>query len=111
MLDAQVPDENVPRAILIPIGDLMAIIQKYQTVDENGDVANSLQGIRAYFAVKVADKELPDDVTALIVAVDKHGKDIIPTSDALTDAEGSEIYDFTQPCPTQCDPESPLFVP
>ena len=111
MLDAKVPDENVPRAILIPIADLLAIIEKYSTVDENGDVVNSLKGVRAYFAVKVTDKALPDDVTALIVAVDKNGKDIIPTHEnGLGDEESSEIYDFTTPCPSECDPTSPLFV-
>lgn len=111
MIDAKVPNENIPRAILIPIDDLMAIIEKYSTIEENGDVKSTLKGVRAYFAVKVTDQELPDDVTALIVAVDKSGKDIIPTSEAITAENGSEIYDFTKPCPTECDPSSPLYVP
>jgi len=109
MLEKGGDPAGVPRAILIPISDLLAIIEKYSTVDEEGNVINSLQGVRAYFAVKATDKELADDVTALIVAVDKKGKDIIPTSDLLQ-GDGSEIYDFTKPCPTECDPESPLFV-
>lgn len=110
MVNAKVFDEAIPRAILIPINDLMAIVEKYSTVLENGDITNELQGVRAYFAVKETDTGKPNDVTALIVAVDKFGNDIIPTSDAITAEEGSEIYDFTQPCPTQCDPDSPLFV-
>jgi len=110
MLEKGGNPDGTPRAILIPINDLLAIIEKYSTVDEDGNVINSLRGVRAYFAVKATDKELADDVTALIVAVDKKGKDIIPTSDALGGEDGSEIYDFTVPCPTECDPESPLYV-
>lgn len=112
MIDAEVADEKIPRAILIPIDDLLAIIKKYSTVDEGGNIINELQGVRAYFAVKATDKELLDDVTGLIVAVDKNGRDIIPVGeDGLGDPKDSEIYDFTKPCPDSCDPTSPLFVP
>jgi hypothetical protein len=109
----QVPEANIPRAILIPIDDLMAIVEKYTIVDAEGNTHNTLSGVRAYFAVKVTDQDLDDDVTALIVAVDKQGKDIINTSKGLSgeDDEDSEIYDFTKPCPDVCDPESPLYVP
>jgi hypothetical protein len=109
----QVPETNIPRAILIPIDDLMAIVEKYTITDADGNTHNTLSGVRAYFAVKVTDMDLDDDVTALIVAVDKNGKDIINTSKGLLgeDDEDSEIYDFTRPCPDICDPESPLFVP
>lgn len=111
-LKGSMPESNIPRAILIPIEDLMAIVNKYQTVDANGDITNTLQGIRAYFAVKITDMAKPDDVTALIVAVDKEGNDIVNNPDTLADeVDGSEIYDFTKPCPDQCDPSSPLFVP
>lgn len=110
---ADVPESNIPRAILIPINDVLAIMEKYTVVDAEGQSHISLSGLRAYFAVKLADQELDDDVTALIVAVDKHGKDIINTTeDELGGGDdGSEIYDFTKPCPDVCDPESPLFVP
>ncbi len=110
MIDKGGDPSGVPRAILIPIDDLLAIVEKYSTIDAEGNVINSLKGVRAYFAVKESDKELADDVTALIVAVDKKGKDIIPTSDGLGGEDGSEIYDFTVPCPTECDPESPLYI-
>ncbi|TKC08373.1 hypothetical protein FA048_14555 [Pedobacter polaris] len=109
-MKGQIPDTNIPRAILIPISDLMAIVEKYSSLDDDGNITNSLQGVRAYFAVKLTDQQLDDDVTALIVAVDKEGKDLIPTSDELQGGD-SEIYDFTKPCPDVCDPESPLFVP
>lgn len=108
---AAIPESNIPRAILIPIADLLAIIQKYSSVDEEGNVVSKLQGVRTYFAIKATDQDLPDEVTALVVAVDKDGNDLINTKlGSGDDEEGSEIYDFTAPCPDVCDPESPLFV-
>lgn len=106
----QVPDTNIPRAILIPIDDLLAIVEKYATIDPDGNITSSLRGVRAYFAVKEGDQALPDDVTALIVPVDKAGNDIITYPNTLQGTDDSEIYDFTKPCPDVCDPESPLFV-
>ena len=106
----QVPDTNIPRAILIPIDDLLAIVEKYATIDTDGNITSSLRGVRAYFAVKESDQALPDDVTALIVPVDKAGNDIITYQNTLQGTDDSEIYDFTKPCPDVCDPESPLFV-
>ncbi|MBC7615086.1 MAG: hypothetical protein H7202_03370 [Pedobacter sp.] len=110
---AAIPESNIPRAILIPIDDLLAIIQKYTTIDDEGNVKSTLKGVRTYFAIKATDQNLTDEVTALVVAVDLQGNDIINTTSALGVGEegGSEIYDFTTPCPSECDPESPLFVP
>jgi hypothetical protein len=111
-LAASVPPEKIPRAVLIPIDDLLAIIERYSAVDENGNVHNTLQGIRAYFAVKATDKDLDNDITALIVPVNKLGNDVITTKVGVGDDEDdTEIYDFTKPCPSECDEESPLFIP
>ncbi len=107
----QVPESNIPRAILIPIADLLAIIDKYQFIDDNGVTRNELRGVRAYFAVKQGDQDLPDDVTALIVPVDLRGKDIVSDGNSLgEEGDDTDIYDFTTPCPTECDVDSPLFV-
>ncbi len=109
---AAIPESNIPRAVLIPIDDLLAIIMKYSTVDQEGNVKSTLQGVRTYFAIKKEDEDLPDEVTALVVAVDLEGNDLINTTVGLgDDGEGTEIYDFTRPCPDICDPESPLFIP
>lgn len=106
-----IPESNIPRAVLIPIDDLLSIIQKYTTVDDEGNVRSNLTGVRTYFAIKPTDRDLPDEVTALVVAVDLQGNDIINTKVGLGDeGDGTEIYDFTKPCPDVCDPESPLFV-
>ncbi|WP_316765510.1 hypothetical protein [Pedobacter frigiditerrae] len=110
-LSGSMPESNIPRAVLIPIADILQIIDKYQYVDEDGVTRNELRGVRAYFAVKQGDQDLPDDVTALIVPVDLKGNDIVKDPE-LGEGEDdkTEIYDFTKPCPDQCDPESPLFV-
>ncbi len=113
-LAKQVPENNIPRAIFIPISDLLAIINSYDIFRADGTTLNELQGVRAYFAVKESDMDLPDDVTAVIVPVDKEGKDVIYKSKGVgmgDDDDDTEIYDFTQPCPDKCDPTSPLFAP
>ena len=112
-LAGSVPEANMPRAVLIPIADILAIVNKYQTLTPKGDIVVALKGIRAYFAVNEADEDLPDDITALIVPVDLKGSDIITTPVGLgygDDEGGSEIYDFTAPCPSECDVDSPLYV-
>ncbi len=108
-LSAYVPQENLPCAILIPIDDLLSIIKQYETVDEEGNITNKLRGVRAYFAVKATDQELPDDITALIVPVDLQGNDVVVNPDKLGGVDDTEIYDFTKPCPTECDVKSPLY--
>ncbi|RWU10761.1 hypothetical protein [Pedobacter chitinilyticus] len=114
-LAKQVPETNIPRAVFIPISDLLAIINSYDILRADGTTINELQGVRAYFAVKEDDMNLDDDITAVIVPVDKDGADIIyktPGNGGLgDDDDDTEIYDFTQPCPDKCDPKSPLFVP
>ena len=111
----QVPETNIPRAVFIPISDLLAIINSYDILRADGTTINELQGVRAYFAVKEDDMDLDDDITAIIVPVDKDGADIIYKSQKNSglgdDDDDTEIYDFTQPCPDKCDPKSPLFVP
>ena len=37
-LASSVPEENIPRAILIPIADILAIVSKYQTITPKGDI-------------------------------------------------------------------------
>lgn len=108
---AAVEETAIPRAILIPIEDLQAIVRKFTSVDDNGQSHSSIQGVRAYFSITESDKDLPDPVTALIVPVSLQGNDIITTPRGTAGEDDTEIYDFTKPCPDQCDPESPLYVP
>lgn len=109
---AAVPQSDIPRAILIPVDDLLAIVSKYTVVGDDGNAVIAIKGVRAYFDIKFTDKDLDDPVTALIVPVDLQGNDIITTPVGnLGESDDTEIYDFTKPCPSECDPESPLFVP
>lgn len=109
----QVPEVNIPRAVFIPISDLLAIVNSFDILRADGTTINELSGVRAYFAVKESDMDLDDDITAVIVPVDKDDKDIIYKNQGVgmgDDDDDTEIYDFTQPCPNFCDPTSPLFV-
>lgn len=56
-------------------------------------------GIRAYNGIN-AD----GDYKLMIVAVDAEGNDLID------EENGHYIYDFTQPCPKNCDLNSPLYT-
>ncbi len=45
----------------------------------------------------------------MVVGVDKDGKDMISSFDGKSlDEDGGEIFDFSEPCPESCDPNSPL---
>lgn len=74
------------RSFLIPNIDVTQILD----VDKNAD-------IRAY--VGINDKGEP---TLMLVRVDEGGNDMID------EENGDPIYDFTRPCPSDCDPKSPL---
>ena len=92
------PPENVPKAIFIPIDDVMEIIEKYNRREE-------VSGIRVYFS-QLTDEPETAEVRGLVVPVRKDMTDIV---DSGPDGESS-IYDFTMPCPTQCDIKSRLFL-
>jgi hypothetical protein len=79
---------NTVKAHLIPEVDIS------QLLAEPG-IAN----IRAYIGID-------DNGTnkLMLVGVDADGKDMI------NDATGQYIYDFTRPCPADCDNTSPLFT-
>jgi len=60
--------------------------------------------IRAYIGVDANGEE-----KLMIVGVNAQGKDMLTlTKDGTLAADGGAIYDFSKPCPTECDPESPL---
>ncbi len=80
--------KNTVKAHLIPEVDVT------QLLAEPG-VAN----IRAYIGI---DENGVNKL--MLVGVDAEGKDMI------NDAEGQYIYDFTMPCPSTCDVDSPLYT-
>ena len=95
------------RAFTIPKIDLQEVLA------EDGVV-----NVRAYLGIEVfTDPDTGAEVTEeklMIVGVDKNNKDMISTKKGedgslISDPEeGDDIYDFSRPCPTYCDPGSPL---
>ncbi|TXD46302.1 hypothetical protein [Polaribacter sp. IC073] len=67
--------------------------------------------VRAYIGVEKLKVEGENVYVEklMIVGVDKNGKDMISSLDGISlDNEGGKIYDFSEPCPSSCDPDSPL---
>jgi hypothetical protein len=85
------PDTGV-KAFFIPVIDFSSLMQ-----DEN------CIGVRAYLAFGNSDGN-PAEAKLLLVDVEGDistgGRDVV----------GNGIYDFTQPCPTTCDVNSPLYT-
>ncbi len=100
---------NRLKAFNIPLIDLQEVIKE-----------TGVDSVRAYIGVAKFENhdtkppEIMYEEKLLIVGVDKNGKDmisVVKAPDGLGDGEGDgdDIYDFTRPCPTACDPESPLY--
>jgi hypothetical protein len=95
------------RAFNIPKIDLLEVLAE-----------DGVASVRAYLGINVfTDPDTSKKVSEeklMIVGVDAEGKDMISTKkgengDLISDPEGDgDIYDFTRPCPSYCDPESPL---
>lgn len=87
------------RAFNIPLLDLQEVI------------AEGAASVRAYIGVEKAiiEGENVYIEKLMIVGVDKNGKDMISSKDGeILDPESDFIYDFSRPCPSFCDPDSPL---
>ncbi|MFV8440571.1 hypothetical protein [Flavobacterium sp. LB2P44] len=87
------------KAFLIPKVDVLEVLKEgvdavraYLGVDDNGVEKLMIIGTKL------------DPLTGVYV-------DMITETegDGDTAAASDDIYDFTQPCPTACDPESPMF--
>jgi len=129
----QEENENHAKAHLIPVNDLIACLQEMSVLvaDESGkysieNVENS--GVRAYMGINRPEGSSPSPQTEklLIVGtkVDCKGihRDLVEgekpsgCDDEAVDKvvaalAGSGVYDVTEPCPDNCDPNSPLFNP
>ncbi|MEE9407024.1 MAG: hypothetical protein V3V28_02995 [Polaribacter sp.] len=81
-------------AFNIPLIDLQEVI------NEKG-----VASIRGYLGVDENNVE-----KLLIVGVNAQGKDMItiPKSDLRAIGDGGDIYDFSEPCPSVCDDDSPI---
>jgi hypothetical protein len=95
------------RAFNIPKIDLQEVLAE-----------DGVASVRAYLGIEVyVDPDTGENVSEeklMIVGVNKNGKDMIKTVKGadgalISDPDGDEdIYDFTRPCPSLCDPDSPL---
>ncbi|MEM5563696.1 hypothetical protein WNY78_01200 [Psychroserpens sp. AS72] len=111
---------KISKAFRIPADDLVACLNemgvKFST-DSNGKIQIVPEkyepSVRAYLAIDDQDGE-----KLLIVGTTTENgtlyKDIVKdekklTADGDPSPNGSGVYDFTVPCPNDCDPGSPLF--
>lgn len=87
------PTDQYIRAFYIPIVDITNLAS-YQNVE----------AVRAYIGLGTADD--PATAKLVLVPVNDSGQDVLTSGNPPESA----IYDFTQPCPTACDLQSPLFT-
>ena len=111
--------KNDARAFLIPTADLIAAMVEMGMATENGNGTYTItpadNDIRAYLAID-PDQAEANGQKLLIVGTKKeevNGKTIYSDmiqckEDRPSEIEGSGIFDFTTPCPSECDPYSPL---
>jgi hypothetical protein len=100
--DGTFTDHSDLKAFLIPLPDL-------QEVMKEPNVAN----VRAYIGIDATDDNKPH---LIIVGVNEAGDDIIykEAGAGCDDRDGdvnTGLYDFSQPCPTTCDIDIPLYGP
>jgi len=99
----------IPRALFIAFDDLKQLEAAYPP--------DTLKGIRIYFGVAGEDQPLAPsvyDLRGMVVPVlktDKHGKFTDLVESDAANPNNTSIYDFTSPCPRDCDINSELYVP
>jgi hypothetical protein len=99
-------EKDILRAFYIPIED---IINLYKFFKHH---KCEVKGVRGYFGHNPLDPIDPTiyETEFLLCPVDKDGCDILTAPPSLGLADGtSTIYDFTTPCPTNCDTSSVLY--
>ncbi|MFV8392591.1 hypothetical protein [Flavobacterium sp. LB2P6] len=84
-------------AFLIPKIDLLEVLRE------------DVDAVRAYIGINDEGVEKLMIVGTKYDPVTKIYVDMISVGVENTTAQPDDIYDFTQPCPTACDPESPMF--
>lgn len=121
--ELQLLKENAFRGFRIPISDLLQItdiIKEYNAVPEHAEKINS---VRVYLARPTADPAQNADVHVYLVPIvggnpianpletivrpddnNNYGRDLL----RLSNGAGT-IYNFSTPCPKQCDTNSRLY--
>lgn len=120
----QTENPNKCKAFLIPTEDLIAALEEMGIIEDNQVVDSQIPktGVRTYMAIdkdKGTDKSNGYGEKLLIVGtyIDEKGihRDIIK-NESIQKSEvptptGTGVFDFTDPCPNTCDPNSPLYDP
>jgi len=79
---------------------LKAFLIKKENIDSILAAGGNVANFRGYIGI--------DDTGSpvfMLVGVDASGNDLIDETD------GQMVYDYNNPCPSHCDPSSPLFKP
>ncbi|WP_412986861.1 hypothetical protein [Pontimicrobium sp. IMCC45349] len=118
----QKENTNRAKAFLIPIGDLIMCFKEMGVVTEDSSgnmIVNNIPdaAIRAYMATNPNFRDKKDGFgdKLILVGTEKDGstyRDIIQDERNVAgngDPIGSGAFDLTTPCPSECDPNSPLF--
>jgi hypothetical protein len=104
----QCKDEEILRAFLIPIEDIIEIYDFYKKYTDL-----NITAVRGYVGHNPLGPNTPNmNMDLLLVPVTAEGKDVLETPPALVLEGGvsqSSIYDFSTLCPPDCDLSSPLY--
>lgn len=100
-------DLPVIKAFFIPLADLQEVIDLAR--DDSG---KDVGGLRIYFRLENEDDDL-SNLQAMIVpviheAAENYWKDWTHLHQLQGSGDSSLVFDFTKPCPTECDNDSPL---
>lgn len=109
---------DAPRAFLIPAGDLLDCMKEIGIIeykeDNNCFVVTDPRSkdLRVYMAKRGEDSPRTDDRLFIVgTEKDDYGvyRDIVEGEKTLSgQLYGSGVFDFTTPCPSECDSDSPL---
>lgn len=99
---------DILRAFFIPISDIIELYHFYKKHKVE------ISGVRGYFGHNPLDPIDPSvyETELMLCPVDQQGNDILTPPPSLQGVVGlgeSTIYDFTTPCPTNCDTSSALY--
>lgn len=98
---------DIFRGFRIPINDLEALLDDAGYTLTKKEHAPDIDFVRTYLAIK---NEAMDLIIVPVSKLDEqypNGADIL--SMTIDGKPKCTIYDFTTPCPTQCDTSSPLY--
>lgn len=110
---------NRCKAFLIPTIDLVEVLEEMNILQKNESGSYSLnkttgKDVRAYIGIDPKTKEGGGEKLLIVgTELGKDGiyRDMVPERTDTYDLGdgGGDVYDFSKPCPSRCDPGSPLF--